>query len=276
MGFDLHTHSNRSDGVFPPAEVVRAARDAGLEGIALTDHDTVDGYDEARAQGELLGVEVVRGVELSSVSRGASVHMLGYFVDPEEPEFKRQLELHRDDRIWRAQAMVQRLNELGVPVTFARVREIAKGDSIGRPHIAQAMVEAGVVPNTTAAFTQEWIANRGQAYVERHTLSPEEAIRLIRGAGGVAVIAHPIWTEKDGSLTEAELSALAGAGMSGIEVDHPDHPPEARARYRAMAERLGLVATASSDWHGNEHGGMIGVNASDRDTLERLRDRAGR
>ena len=110
MGFDLHTHSNRSDGAFPPAEVVRAAHDAGLEGIALTDHDTLEGYDEARSAGEVLGVEVIRGLELSTVSRGASVHMLGYFVDPQNEPLRQQLEIHRDDRIWRAKAMVARLN----------------------------------------------------------------------------------------------------------------------------------------------------------------------
>jgi predicted metal-dependent phosphoesterase TrpH len=170
--------------------------------------------------------------------------------------------------------MVAKLNELGVPITFERVREIARGDSIGRPHIAQAMVEAGVVPNTTAAFTDEWIANRGRAYVERHTLTPADAVRLIAGAGGVAVIAHPIWTETDASVTEDEIEALASAGMGGIEVDHPDHDHEHRTKYRALAERLGLVCTGSSDWHGNEHGGKIGVNTTDRDTLERLRERA--
>jgi 3',5'-nucleoside bisphosphate phosphatase len=276
MSFDLHTHSNRSDGAFPPAQVVHAARDAGLEGIALTDHDTLDGYDEARAEGERIGVEVIRGLELSTVSRGASVHMLGYFVEPSSAALAEQLELHRDDRIWRAKAMVARLNELGVAVTFERVREIAKGESVGRPHIAAAMVELGVVPNTTAAFTEEWIANRGRAYVERHTLSPHDAIPLIRGAGGAAVIAHAIWTENDGSLDDAEWESLVTAGLTGIEVDHPDHDAEHRARYAALAHRFDLIATGASDWHGNEHGGKIGENTTDRATVDRLRERAGR
>ena len=275
-GFDLHTHSNRSDGANPPAVVVQHAHEAGLEGMALTDHDTLEGYAEAREAGDRLGIEVLRGLELSTVSRGASVHMLGYFVDPNEAELKQQLENHRDDRVWRAKGMVEKLNEMGVPITFERVREIAQGDSIGRPHIAQAMVEAGVVPNTTAAFTEEYIANRGKAYVERHTLTPVDAVKLIRGAGGAPVIAHPIWTENDKSMTQEEVEALVEVGLLGIEVDHPDHDDAARAKYRAMAERLGLVATGSSDYHGNDHGGAIGSNRSGRAIVDALRERAGR
>lgn len=275
-GFDLHVHSDRSDGVFAPAEVVRIAKEAGLDGIALTDHDTLDGYDDAHAAGDAVGCEVLRGVELSTLSRGSSVHMLGYFVEPNNDELSHQLAVHRDDRVWRAQAMVAKLNELGVPVTFERVRQIARGESIGRPHIAAAMVEAGVVASTTAAFTDEWIGNRGRAYVERHTLSPQDAVRLIAGAGGAAVIAHPIWCEQDGTLTVEEIEGLASLGLAGIEVRHPDHDDAARERFGALAERLGLVATGASDWHGNEHGGKIGENTTDRETVERLREAAGR
>lgn len=274
MGFDLHTHSNRSDGAFEPAEVARRASAAGLEGIALTDHDTVDGVDEARTEGERLGLEVITGCEISTVSRGGPVHMLGLFLDPSNERLRGELGLLRDDRIVRAQAMVRRLNELGVPVTFERVREIARGASLGRPHIAQAMVEIGVVASATDAFTEEWIANRGRAYVERHTMSPLEGVGLIREAGGAAVLAHPVWTAKDDTLSEGDIEDLVAAGLAGMEVNHPDHDDRARTHYGGLAARLGLVPTGASDWHGNEHGGMIGSERTDRETVDRLRERA--
>jgi hypothetical protein len=276
VSFDLHVHSNRSDGAFSPSEVVRRAVQAGLEGIALTDHDTMAGYAEARAAGEGLGLEVIPGCEVSTTQNGGPVHLLALFVDPSDERFAGEMARLRDDRIERAQAMVARLNDLGVGVRFDRVLEIAGEASVGRPHIAQAMVELGVVARTTAAFTDEWIGNKGRAYVERHSLAPLDAVALIRGAGGAAVLAHPIWTVKDETLTEAGIEELAGAGLAGIEVDHPDHDAPARAHYAAMAERLGLVPTGASDWHGNEHGGMIGSERTDRVRLDELRRRSGR
>ncbi len=274
MGFDLHVHSNRSDGAYSPAEAAKIAHDAGLEGFALTDHDTYEGFGEAESAGRSLGIEVLCGVEMSTTRAGASVHILGYFFDRDHPRFRRELRLLRDDRVERALAMIARLNELGVAVTFERVREIAQGQSIGRPHIAQAMVELGAVPSTTAAFTAEWIANRGRAYVERHALTPVQAVEIIREAGGTAVVAHPIWLETDHPDPTPAIEEMAESGLGGIEVNHPDHDPAARERFAVLAKRLDLIATGSSDWHGNEHGGEIGSNTTDRDTLERLRDRA--
>lgn len=276
MSFDLHTHSNRSDGQHPPREVVRLARDAGLTGIALTDHDSLEGYDEAVAAGGEYGVEIICGLELSTVYRGGSVHMLGLFLDPHDELLHEQLRKLRDDRLDRAQRMVERLNELGVPVSWERVREIAQGESVGRPHIADAMIEAGVVTKRDDAFTKDWIAHGGRAYVERHTLTPFEGVAVIRQAGGAPVLAHPIWTARQESVTPEEIEGLAEAGLAGLEVDHPDHDAEAREYYGAMAARLDLVPTGASDWHGDEHGGMIGSESTDHERVARLRDRAGR
>lgn len=275
MRIDLHVHSDRSDGAYPPAEVARIAREAGLDAIALTDHDTTEGLAEARAAGETLGLEVLTGCEVSARYANDSVHVLAYFFDPANPALAGVLSRIRDDRVWRAQRMVERLNELGVPVTFERVREIAKGETIARPHVAQAMVEAGVVVKTTDAFTQEWIGNGGRASVEKYAPAPVEAIGAIREAGGAAVLAHPIWLVRDRSMPEEHIEELAAAGLAGIEVDHPDHDDAARARYRALAGRLALVATGSSDWHGNLHGGKIGENVTPPEAVEALRERAG-
>lgn len=274
MRIDLHVHSDRSDGAHPPAEVVRFARRAGVDVIALTDHDTVEGLTEAREAGAREGVEVLLGCELSSTLAGASVHVLGYFFDPADPELSRTLEMVRDDRVVRAQAMVEKLRLLGVDVTFERVRQIAKGESVGRPHVAQAMVEAGVIKTTPEAFTKEWIGNGGRAHVEKYSPSPEEAVRLVTEAGGAAVVAHPVWLASDGIGDQELVEQLAAAGLAGLESDHPDHDEGARVRYRRMAERLGLVPTGSSDWHGNAHGGRIGECTTAPAALEALRRRS--
>ncbi len=276
MSFDLHTHSNRSDGVHPPSVVVRFAADAGLSGIALTDHDSLEGYDEASVAGLELGVDVLCGVELSTIQRGGSVHMLGLFLDPHDELLNDHLRKLRDDRVDRAQRMVARLSDLGVPVTWERVREIAQGDSVGRPHIADAMIETGVISKRDQAFTDQWIGNGGRAYVERHTLTPLEGVAVIRQAGGAPVLAHPIWTAREKSLTVEEIEGLVEAGLIGLEVDHPDHDAEARSFYGAMARRLGLVATGASDWHGDEHRGKIGCDRTDPERVAELRERARR
>lgn len=273
MRIDLHTHSNVSDGAFPPADVVRAAHAAGLDGIALTDHDSMAGVPEASAAAEPLGLTVIGGCEVSAVLEHRPVHVLGYFMNPDHPRFASTMASIRASRLDRARRMVERLNELGVAITYERVRDIASGESVGRPHVAQAMVEAGVVPTTNDAFTDEWIGNNGRAYLEKTALSPQDAVSLIRAAGGAAVVAHPIWIE--GTTTPEELlTALAAGGLAGVEVNHPDHDDAARERFRALAKELDLVPTGSSDYHGNTHGGVIGSNTSSQETVERLRERA--
>ena len=278
MRVDLHVHSNNSDGAFPPAEVARIARDAGLDAIALTDHDSTAGIDVARAAGESLGLRVIPGIEISAVYLGSSVHILAYFLDTTHPRLVEELETIRDDRVWRAKGMIAKLNDLGVPVTFEQVREIAKGESIVRPHVAQAMVDLGVIESTVDAFTPDWILEGGRAYVEKKALTPESAVTLIGEAGGVAVIAHPVWHPKTPEGQEELIDILVPLGLAGVEVDHPDHDPETRARFRALAHRKGLLTTGSSDYHGNDHGGRIGENTTAPDVVDALeamaRDRA--
>jgi 3',5'-nucleoside bisphosphate phosphatase len=269
-GFDLHTHSTRSDGTLTPREVVELARSRDLDGIALTDHDTTDGLPEAREAAAGTGLEVLTGCELSAEHEGQPVHVLGYAFDPAEPLFAGKREWLRAGRIGRAERMVERLRELGVDVRFERVLELAGAASLGRPHIARAMVEAGVVPDVASAFSPEWIGTGGRAYVAKVAVTPVEAVELYRGAGGVAVLAHPSIHAGAGAVPETVIRAMAEAGMAGLEVDHPDQPPEDRAHWRRLAAELGLEATGSSDCHGALYGYRMGVCRTPRDVLERL------
>ncbi|MEU7634804.1 MULTISPECIES: PHP domain-containing protein [unclassified Streptomyces] len=250
MRIDLHTHSTASDGTDTPAELVRNAAAAGLDVVALTDHDTVGGYAEARAALPE-GLTLVTGAELSCRLDGVSLHMLAYLFDPEEPELARERELVRDDRVPRARAMVGKLRELGVPVTWEQVARIAGDGAVGRPHIATALVELGVVGSVSDAFTSEWLANDGRAYVEKHELDPFDAIRLVKAAGGVTVFAHPLAVKRGSCVPEGAIAELAAAGLDGIEVDHMDHDDPTRARLRGLAADLGLLTTGSSDYHGS-------------------------
>jgi 3',5'-nucleoside bisphosphate phosphatase len=270
MRIDLHVHSDNSDGAFPPAEVARIAREAGLDAIALTDHDSTAGIGEARRAGEALGLTVYDGSEISAVYQGGSVHVLGYLMDVAHPRLVEELDSIRDDRVWRAKGMIEKLNALGVPVTFEQVRAIAKGESIVRPHVAQAMVDLGVISSTVDAFTLDWILEGGRAYVEKKALTPEAAVELIGEAGGVAVLAHPVWHPKEPEEQEKLLDILIALGLAGIEVNHPDHDEAARTHFGELAKRKGLLATGSSDYHGNDHGGPIGANTTDPETFAEL------
>ncbi|MFR9724059.1 PHP domain-containing protein [Streptomyces sp. MS19] len=260
MRIDLHAHSTASDGTDSPAGLVRAAADAGLDVVALTDHDTVAGLAEAAAALPP-GLTLVPGAEISCVLDGVSLHMLAYLFDPEEPAFARERDLLRDDRVPRAQAMVERLRGLGAPITWERVRELAQG-SVGRPHIAQALVEAGVVATVSDAFTPEWIGDSGRAHVGKHELDAFEAVRLIHGAGGVAVFAHPMAVSRGRVVPDDAIARLAAAGLDGIEVDHMDHDTDTRLRLDALAVDLGLLATGSSDYHGSRKTCRLGEHTT--------------
>jgi predicted metal-dependent phosphoesterase TrpH len=249
---DLHTHSNRSDGTFEPAEVVRLAAERALDVVALTDHDTTDGLAEALATGSVVGVEVVPGVEFSAEFEGNSVHVLCYWMDPQDPALQLELRRLREDRFRRGELMVGKLQELGLPVAFQRVRAIAGDATIVRPHIAQAMVEAGVVATEKEAF-ERYIGDGGPAHVAKHALDPVNAVALIDGAGGVCALAHPgMWGDQSSVPVEL-IERMAAAGMRGLEVDHPDHTPEMRERYRTLSGELGLIATGGSDCHGTRY-----------------------
>ncbi|MGW2445141.1 PHP domain-containing protein [Streptomyces sp. NPDC001494] len=273
MRIDLHCHSTASDGTDTPAELVRNAAAAGLDVVALTDHDTTRGYAEAIAALPA-GLTLVTGAELSCRVDGVSMHMLAYLFDPEEPGLLAERELVRDDRVPRAQGMVARLNELGVPVTWEQVERIAAAGSVGRPHVATALVELGVVPTVSDAFTEEWLADGGRAFVEKHETDPFEAVRLVKGAGGVAVFAHPAAVKRGRTVPESVIAELAAAGLDGIEVDHMDHDADTRARLRGLAGELGLLVTGSSDYHGSRKTVSLGAYTTDPEVYGEITRRA--
>ncbi|MFF6884922.1 PHP domain-containing protein [Streptomyces sp. NPDC012421] len=273
MRIDLHSHSTASDGTDTPAELVRNAAAAGLDVVALTDHDTTRGHAEAIAAAPE-GLTVVPGAELSCRLDGIGLHMLAYLFDPEEPALFAERELVRDDRVPRARAMVGRLQELGVPVTWEQVARIAGDGSVGRPHVAEALVELGVVPDVSGAFTAEWLADGGRAHVQKHELDPAEAIRLVKAAGGVTVFAHPAAVKRGRVVPESAIAALAAAGLDGIEVDHMDHDEPTRARLRGLAKELGLLVTGSSDYHGSRKTCRLGEYTTDPEIYGEITRRA--
>ncbi|MGH2556217.1 MAG: PHP domain-containing protein [Actinomycetota bacterium] len=274
-GIDLHTHTVYSDGTFTPSELLELARDRGLDVVAVTDHDTTSGLIEASASGAHLGIDVVPGVELSTVREGEGVHMLCYYMDPSNGELMAELHRLRDDRFSRGERMVRKLQELGYPITFERVQEIARGGNIVRPHVAQALVEAGVVPTVKEAFSDELIGSGGRAYVEKHALHPRDAIGLIHGAGGACVLAHPGTWREAAPVPDGLIEELVEAGVDGIEARHPEHTPELEAHYVDLAEASGLFWTGSSDCHGTRYDPVrLGTRRTQPEQFERLQARA--
>ena len=256
MRADLHVHSNASDGTDPPAEVMSRAAQAGLDVVALTDHDTVAGH--AQARGALPeSLILVPGMELSCRLEDRSLHLLAYLFDPDDPDLTTETARIRDDRVLRARAMVDRLIDLGVPITWDDVAAIAGSAVVGRPHIARAMAASGAIASPDQAFTTDWIADGGRAYVDRYALEPTRAIGLVRAAGGVAVIAHPR-ANRDLLVTDEQIAGLAAAGLAGVEVFHPDQPEAEQASLLSLTRDLGLIATGGSDDHGRLTGHRIG------------------
>jgi predicted metal-dependent phosphoesterase TrpH len=274
-GYDLHVHTNRSDGTFTPTEAVQMAVERSLMGVAITDHDTLEGLDEAAsAAGDR--IVLVPGIEFSAEYDGASLHVLAYWIDPGNHELRAELKRLTDTRFRRGELMVDKLRRLGYPIDFDRVRQVAGGGTIARPHVAQAMVEAGIVPNEKAAFTEAFIADGGRAWVPKHALHPLDALTLIAGAGGICVLAHPGMWKGQGSVPDDLIEAMAEGGMAGLEVDHPDHDETQRTRYRSMADRLDLVPTGASDCHGHRYEPVrMGCETTDPDRFAELRRRAG-
>ncbi|HET7014599.1 MAG TPA: PHP domain-containing protein [Streptosporangiaceae bacterium] len=269
MRADLHSHSSASDGTRPPAEVMRRAAAAGLDAIALTDHDTSAGIAEA-AQALPPGLVLVPGMELSCRRDGHSVHMLAYLFDPQHDELAAELARITSARVERAQAMVDRLAELGTGVTWEQVTQIAGGGVIGRPHIARAMVAAGVIESVEEAFTPEWIGAGGRAHVRRYALDPVRAVRLVAAAGGVSVLAHPLAQRRGWLVPEVLISELAQAGLAGVEVDHRDHEEAERLVLASLADRLGLAVTGGSDDHGELTGDRLGTETTSEEDFTRL------
>ncbi|MFD8297949.1 PHP domain-containing protein [Streptomyces bauhiniae] len=273
MRIDLHCHSTASDGTDTPAELMRAASGAGLDVVALTDHDTTRGYAEALAALPE-GLTLVTGAELSCRIDGVSLHLLAYLFDPEEPALLAERELVRDDRVPRAHAMIAKLNALGVPVTWEQVERIAAGGTVGRPHLASALVELGVVPTVSDAFTPEWLADGGRAFVDKHETDPLEAIRLVKSAGGVTVLAHPAAAKRGRTVSPEAIAAMAAAGLDGLEADHTEHDQDTRTRLRGLAEDLDLLVTGSSDYHGTRKTVALGENTTDPEVYGEIIRRA--
>ena len=259
MRIDLHTHSTASDGTEPPAEVVAQAARAGLDVLALTDHDTTSGLDEAAVAAREHGVALVRGVEVSARSGGMSVHVLSYLHDPHDDGLARELERARDARTSRARRIVALLHgDFGL--TWAEVEaQVEPGAVIGRPHIADALVARGIVRTRNEAFLD--LLHHGSKYYVTH-YAPEvlDAVMLIRAAGGVAVFAHPGADGRGRIVPDAVIDAMVASGLQGLEVDHRDHSPVQRARLTAIAERHGLFVTGSSDYHGAGKDNLLGEN----------------
>jgi 3',5'-nucleoside bisphosphate phosphatase len=277
MRIDLHTHSSVSDGTDAPAELVRKALAAGLDVVALTDHDTFDGLDEAVGEGERLGLGVVRGMELSCSRRGSSVHVLAYGADPTSPRLAAEMARVRDGRLGRLAGVLRKLAALGVPVSEAEVMaQVGNSPSVGRPHIADALIAAGHVRDRQQAFDR-FLADGGPAHVHRYTIEVDRGIDLVHEAGGLAVIAHPWGRGRERLLPPNVLQDLArDHGLDGIEVDHQDHDSDARRRLRALAESLGLLATGSSDYHGTgklDHD--LGCNTTDAAVFTEMERRLG-
>ncbi|MCY3657339.1 MAG: PHP domain-containing protein [Chloroflexota bacterium] len=248
---DFHTHSTHSDGVRSPTELIDLAYKRGVRVMALTDHDTLDGLEEAEAAAARHpGFLLVPGVELSCDVPGTEVHMLGYFIDRKDARLQEQLDSFREGRIDRAQRIIGALERLGAPIEWERVQELAGEASVGRPHIAQALLEAGHIEHFNEAFDR-FIGRDGPAYAERVKLEPPDAIAMIRDAGGLAVFAHPGFTKE----YERVARELADAGLFGLEAYYKNYDPEVVASLVALADGLGIFALGGSDHHGIDREG---------------------
>ena len=248
---DLHAHTNRSDGSLEPEALVMLAQEAGLRALAVTDHDTIVAVPAAREAGRRLGVEVLLGVEITAKFPGRAMHLLAYGFDEREPRLMAMLTEIVAGRDARNPRILDRLALLGRPLTMEEVRAEARGDVIGRPHIAKAMVRKGYVQDTKTAFGQ-FLRDGGPAFVAAESVEPAEVIATVLGAGGVSVVAHPRQLRLESvAACEALFAQLATAGLGGIEVDHPSHHAEDRLLYARIAESLGLVRSGGSDFHGD-------------------------
>lgn len=272
MAVDLHTHTIRSDGTTTPTQNVELAASAGLRGLAVTDHDTLAGWDEADAACRARGLAFVPGVELSTELAGRSVHLLGYWVDPDDRPLVDECARLREERRDRAGRILERLALHGVDIDPQRVAMRAGGAPIGRPHVAAAMVDAGVVASVREAF-DVWLHDGGPAYVPKHAVAPADGVRLLRGAGGAVVLAHPGLSSRDAPVDERLLDELVAAGLDGVEADHAGHEPDVADRWRELARERELVATGSSDFHGATKDVALGARTTSLDVVESLRRR---
>ena len=273
MVADLHVHSIFSDGSFSPEELIDMAIKKGLKAIALSDHDTVEGLESMIKRGREKGIEVIPAIELSTFSSGSEVHILGYKVDYQDEFFLKEIECLFKLRLSRAKKMIEKLNQLGIKISYQQVKEMAGDKYIGRPHIAKALFNADYIKSIEEAFSQEYIGNGGRAYVAKEALKPKEAIALIHQAGGVAVLAHPYFVNKGNAFTKKEVQDLLAKGLDGIEVYHSKHNRETSNYYLKVAEELGLLITGGSDFHGETYPQVkLGDVRVGEDLLKKLKD----
>ncbi len=247
MAADLHIHTDYSDGKNTPGEIVEMAAQIGLQAVAITDHEALGGIAEAEAAGRELGVEIVPGVEISTVFGNSSIHILGYWLDLQNSLLLEKLAFWQEKRIERVAQIIAKLQKFNLNIEIDRVLELAGRGSVGRPHIARVLMEMGAVCSYEESFYR-YLGQQGAAYVPRYPVEPVEAVRLIKMAGGVAVMAHPGLAGCD-----AVLPQLLEAGLAGLEVKHPAHSQSQRQHYVQLAEQYHLIPTAGSDYHGLGH-----------------------
>jgi predicted metal-dependent phosphoesterase TrpH len=269
---DLHAHSNVSDGTQPPADVMVSAVAAGLDVVALTDHDSTDGWAEAAAAAREHGIALVPGMEVSCrTEEGISVHLLSYLHDPAHPGLLEEITKAKDARHTRAERMVSLLSE-DYPLTWDDViHHVAPGATLGRPHIADALVAAGVVEDRSEAFSSI-LTSRSRYYVQHYAPDPALAVELVRAAGGVPVFAHPVASARGRIVGEKTYREMIDAGLAGLEIDHRDNPEEGREFLRRLAQRHGLLVTGSSDYHGAGKPNLLGENLTSAEVLARIEE----
>ncbi|PSS43841.1 MULTISPECIES: PHP domain-containing protein [Arthrobacter] len=272
MRIDLHAHSNISDGTQPPADLVASAAQAGLDVVALTDHDTTDGWAEAAAAAKALGVALVPGMEISCrTSEGISVHLLSYLHDPTHPGLLEEISKARDARLSRAEHMVALLAE-DYPLNWDDVTQhLAPGATVGRPHIADALVAAGIVSDRTEAFATI-LTSHSRYYVQHYAVEPALAVELVRDAGGVPVFAHPVASARGRVVGERTFHEMIDAGLGGLEVWHRDNPREGREYLLGLAAKHDLIVTGSSDYHGKGKPNLLGENLTSPEQFARIED----
>jgi 3',5'-nucleoside bisphosphate phosphatase len=272
--YDLHLHTTASDGRLEPAELVDLAMSRGLEVMAVTDHDSIGGVGEAlQAAGRAPGITVIPGVEINTDLASGELHILGYFIDYRDPELALALEKIRGSRVGRAREMVEKLKNLGMPVEWSRIREMAQGESICRPHIAQALLEKGYVSSEREAF-DKYIGRNGPAYAEREKVQPADAVRIVKAANGLPVLAHPADIKEVNDL----IVELKGAGLVGLEAYYGQYDDNTVKRMVRLAGEHGLLTTGGSDYHhfGDDREVPPGQVAIPEDSIRALFQYAGR
>jgi len=271
---DLHTHSTYSDGTDTPSELINKALATGISIIGLTDHDSISGWQEA-TKALRSGISLVPGAEIScQTTDGISVHILGLLFDANNTELMNTLEKTRENRHGRMEKIIARINEAGIDITMNDVLEqLSDGATLGRPHLADALVKKGVVASRDEAFTQ-MLHNNSKYYVSHYSPTPEAAIALIKAAGGVSVIAHPMASHRGRTISLETFGSLIDSGLDGIEVDHRDHSPDEKKQLISLASESNLVMTGASDYHGNGKLNSLGEYTTNPDQWERLESRA--